>query len=76
MKKKSLAQYRNELTKFTEREAYLTQHIEDLKAGRIEGNPKTISKNIKEETAELYRVKNKLKVIKEEIKNSELEGVE
>ena len=76
MKRKSLAQYKNELRKLTEREDYLVNHIEDMKAGKVEGNPKTISKNIKEETAELFRVRSKLKVVKKEIEINELEGVD
>ena len=74
MKKKSLAQYKNELKNYTEREGYLVKHIEDMKTGKVEGNPKTLSKNIKEETAELYRVRSKLKSIKEDMERDELVG--
>lgn len=74
MKTKSLAQYRNELKKFTERENYLVNHIADMHAGKIEGNPKTIEKHIKDETAELYRVRAKIKSIKKDMNSGELIG--
>lgn len=71
MKRKSVAQMRNEIAEATTRLQAIEDELKALTSGEVSGNPKTIEKKIKDLKSERIRLQHTKKRLEDEFENLE-----